>query len=194
MNIMYKLILVVICFTFIGCFSYDDNGFEDIRLTIEDSFIFENTRDYKVGDTVIFELKFSRYMEEEGYINLLDLYETTNEKQFGYSFGVSKYSDFSKRFESLTIDPQFLIAQQSDSFNYYSYHNHNTIAILNEAQDAYISKVGIIMVENGRFKLDFENVYLVNGNRSFIDDKIHISIKHSLINHTASDFEFNVIE
>lgn len=192
MNSIYKLSIVVSCLVLVGCLSREDDSFSrSVSLDIQDAFTFQNEMEYAVGDTIYFELRFSRYLPEEGYPNLLDIYETTDAEEFGYSFGFEKFSEQENGFRVINIDPQFIIAEESNTDDFYFYSNIGTVAKLNAAQDMYESRVGIILKEDGLFRFDFENTYF---NSPYNYDKVQVGIWHEISDSDAVDFEFNVIE
>ncbi len=192
MNFIYKAVLTVFGFLLIGCFSDDDGFGRSISVGIKDAITLENKKEYIVGDTIFFELKFSRYVAEEGFDNLLDVYETSNSEVFRYSFGLEKFSDLANNFTRVDIDPKFIIAEQHDLADmYYYYDGYGTVAVLNAAKDVYESKVGVILAESGTFKFYFDNVYLRNG---YDYDKINLSIGHSFSENNPIDLEFSVLE
>ena len=78
---------------FLGCLSTDDDEYRPIWLTAQNAFDFPLQNEFSVGDTLYVEQYFSRYLPEEGYEELLDVYETTKDEEFGYSFQIEKYSN-----------------------------------------------------------------------------------------------------
>ncbi len=188
---MYKIGLVIFSILMVGCFSSDDEGFgRNIQVKVSDAFVVENNKNYTVGDTIFFDQKFSRYVEEEGFSNLLDVFETTNDEAFGYSFGLEKFSEFSNNYTSVFIDEQFIIATKVD-IDFYYYGGYGVAAILNDTQDAYESRVGIILPEAGEYRLNLENVYFSNG---YDNDVIHLDITHRFSEASTVDVEFSVTE
>jgi len=194
MKKVHAVLLFGLSLLFFGCYSRDDDYFDKIvRLSISDAVVFDNQENYNVGDTLIFELRFSRYLDEAGFSNKLDVFETSNSEEFGYSFGISKFSDFSNNFESVNIDEEFILGTRSANYSYfgYGYSNANMAALLNENQEEYISKVGIVLVETGRFQLDFERVTLSTG---YDFDTIGVEIEHLLSAESTLNTEFTVNE
>jgi len=112
-------ILLVSSFLFLGCYSGDDDS-GPIDVTINDAIVVENEGDFKVGDVIFFEIRFSRFLEEEGFDNLLDIYETTGLDLFSYSYGFSKFSTFINGFERVNIDSDFIIIEEGGDPNDFS--------------------------------------------------------------------------
>ncbi|MGB6151203.1 MAG: hypothetical protein WBG48_04360, partial [Pricia sp.] len=177
MKIFRVILVVTLSVMFFGCFS-DDDAYRNTRyLSISDAIVFDNQENYVVGDTLFFELEFSRYLPEEGYTELLDIFETSASEVFGYSFGISKFSTFSNNFEFVNIAPEFILATRLTDTDYFGGgYTGNMAAQLNEERSRYTSKVGIILVEEGRYALDFSNITFSTGYHSGI---VNIDIYHT---------------
>jgi len=183
MKIQVLVGLLVFTFLFVGCTSRDDDFNNVVRLQIEDAVEFENKKNYIVGDTIFFELNFSRYLKEDGYSNLLDIYETTGAEEFHYSFALNKFSDFSNSYTRVFIDPEFIFDQKGTAFDQYS----GVTVILNQEKNFYESKIGLILAEAGKFKFDFDFLYL---NNRYVQDKISVEIQHVFTETDPLDLEF----
>lgn len=182
---------LLFCFVFAGCFSIDDPYYgRTVNLEIQDAFSFENKKEYVLGDTLFFELSFSRYLPEKGFNELLDVFETVDSEDFAFSFGFEQYSAFENGFRSIYLNEQFIIAEKKNPDNYH-YSNHAIVATLNKATDMYGAQVGIIMAEPGRFRLNFENITL---NSPYVEGGIQININHIFTNSGLTDTEFEVFE
>ncbi|MFS4468799.1 hypothetical protein [Maribacter sp. 2210JD10-5] len=182
------IVLILVGLLLNACFSGDDgitNRFIELRLT--DALTFENEGNYVVGDTIFIELNFSRYLEEEGFTNLLDVYESTNAKSFGYSFRLEKFSELGNSYIGTTIDGQFLFAEKGRIGPF------ETIdVVLNDAEDTYESRIGIILAETGNFRFNFDFLSIFSQNVDF--DKVNIEIQHLFNTAVPEDFEFTVNE
>lgn len=192
MDLKIKIGAITFCLLLIGCFSDDDGGFgRSISLSIQDAFSMENQKQYNVGDTVFFELRFSRYLPEEGFTEFLDIYETTKSEDFAFSFGFEKFSELENGFSPVNIDEEFIVAEKKNLDTFYYYNDFGTSAGMNAARDAYESSVGIILPEEGLFRFNFENVFIQS---PYDFDQVQISINHSFSTNGALDTEFEVVE
>ncbi len=136
-----------------------------------------------------FELKFSRYLKEEGFDTLLDIYETTGAEAFSYSFDLEKHSDFSNSFVRVVLDSSNVTAFKGELNT--AYYGSGYTALLNKSTDLYESRVGIKLVEAGDFRFVFE--YLnISGNYDY--SRPALSIRHLFSDSEAVDFEFIVAE
>lgn len=166
-----------------GCTSYDDYGSNRyVRLELQDAISVENNQNYTVGDTIFIELNFSRYLDEKGFSNKLDIYESSGSEGFRYSFGLDKYSDLSGGFQRITITPEFLFAEKGTLGDF-----GDILVELNPEKTQYESKIGLILGEAGRFNLDFQYLYLES--TDFFEDKVQIGIEHNFSN-SGGAFEF----
>jgi RNA binding exosome subunit len=186
MKKLIKSVVVLLGIFLIGCTSqeFDENRY--IRLEIQDALTVENSQSFFVGDTIYFEANFSRYLEEEGYDNLLDIYESTDSETFAYGFELNKFSEQSNGFGSITIAPEFLVAEKGTIDEFYRVE-----ATLNQNQDTYESRIGLILAEAGTFELDFS--FLDFYSTSYDADKVQIQIEH-IFSDAIDKFEFEVTE
>lgn len=183
--------IFLISIVLISCYHDDDYSLYSSNFAIENAVTIENNKEYVVGDTIYFELKFSRYIKEEGYTELLDVYETTGDEEFVYEFDFYELTDtFEGYSRSINIDPKYIITEEIN-LDYYSYGNMVS-AKLNESQDAYESRVGVVLIEEGSFSFSFDHLILHNG-YAYDNDKIYLNIHHSFSTNFEFDAEFVVI-
>jgi len=181
------ILLVCIGLLLQSCFSYDDDGANrNKELQLTDAFIFENNKNYVVGDTIFLELNFSRYLEEEGFSSLLDVYESTDSEEFSYALELQKYSTISDNYVFTEIASQFIFAEKGSVDGLYWVNVQ-----LNEAKDTYESRIGLILAEEGEYRLNSQFLEL-QSKWSF--DKVSIEIAHLFSDKTEEDFEFIVSE
>lgn len=170
-----------------SCYSYDDEGGSRyVELQLTDAFNFENDKNYVVGDTIFLELNFSRYLEEEGFSNLLDVYASTDSEEFSYPLELLKYSALSDNFVFTKIAEQFIFAEKGSVDGLYWVN-----AKLNDSRDTYESRIGLILAEEGEYRLNTQFLELES---KWNFDKISIGIRHRFSDKTEEDFEFIVSE
>lgn len=186
MQKIYKAILVIICLMFLSCYSGDDDSNRFIALSIEDALVFENRENYVVGDTVFIGLNFSRYLPEEGFTNLLDIYQSSGSETFYYNYGLSRFSELSNGFQSVAIDPVFLVVEKGTIGDF-----RGNGAVLNTDQTLYESRVGLVLAEEGRFRFDFDFLNIFSD--TFSPDHVQIEIRNRFSG-TPPNFEFVVAE
>ncbi|MAU71405.1 MAG: hypothetical protein CML04_04850 [Pseudozobellia sp.] len=173
---------------FLGCLSTDDDEYRPIWLTAQNAFDFPLQNEFSVGDTLYVEQYFSRYLPEEGYEELLDVYETTKDEEFGYSFQIEKYSNLSQDYNWVDLDPQFILGNKVDG----GYNSVEILALLNSSRDAYESRFGIVLAEAGSFRLNLSHVIFHNGYDQA--NEIYLDIRHEFSNEEEALWEFTVTE
>jgi hypothetical protein len=178
------LLLTILLYS---CYSDDYNDNSSITLELEDAFVLENQDNYVVGDTIFVNLNFSRYLDEEGYSNLLDIYESTGAERFNYDLELEKYSAISNNYVRVSISSEYVFAEKGE----YTETNGQVTALLNPDQDVYESRVGIIMAEPGTFKFNFDYVNII---ADYEYNKIFLQIYHEFTDANEEDFIFVVSE
>lgn len=177
--------VVLVSLLWIQCSPPDDDVYWDsVQLVIEDHLKVENNENYIVGDTLFFELDFSRYLPEEGESNLLDIYETSGANEFSYSFDLLKYSTFSESYQGLWLDDKYVIAEKGIA-NYSS----QVSVILNSGTNIYESRIGVILAEEGEYQLDFDYLNLYSG---YTSDKPSVGIEHTITENNPLVLNFTV--
>ncbi len=186
---MKKIVICLIMgIVLIGCYSSDDYYDRTVRLQVRDVITFTNDKEYQVGDTLRFEVAFSRYLNEDGFSSPLDVFETTGAEAFSYGFDLYQYSDFSKRFEPIFLDSELVIGSKGEGSYYFG---NGVVAELNETRDTYVSEVGVVLVESGTFQLDFDFLYFTS---PFNENSVIVSIEYVRPSDGTLDLEFSVVE
>lgn len=186
MKKIYLILFAAVCILSFGCSFEDDGG--NIFLEIEDALIFENNQNYVVGDTLYVELNFSRYLDEAGFSNKLDVLESSGSEDFHYDFSVNKFSELSNGFTRIDISPEFLFAEKGTVG---VFGPTTATAQLNSAKTQYESRIGLVLVETGSFELDLR--FLRIRSNVFSEDRVQIEIQHRFMG-IPPNFEFEVTE
>ena len=185
MRKIVALLLSILGLFLWGCYSDDDYQF--VQLRIQDSLSLENEKNYVVGDTIFFELNFSRYLDEDGFSNKLDVFETTGALSFHYPMVLEKFSPQANGDTQIIVANNLIVEEKGrlvDDFNTLS-------ALLNEEQDLYESRIGIILAETGNFRFSFDFFTLYPESNG---DRIGLSITHNFTSINVEDFEFEVTQ
>lgn len=183
--------LVILAVLLNGCYSNDDSYYgATIYVSTKDAFTFPVNNEFTVGDTLIIEQRFSRYLEEEGYAELLDVYESTESEEFGFNFQMEQYSEFSQDYNWLFLDSQFILGKRLNA----GYQADAIALTLNEEEDAYESRMGIVLSESGRFRLNLQNVTFFSGNDFYYDETVSIGVEHLFTHEEDALWEFTVID
>lgn len=177
------IVLTLLLIAMVSCYRDDDSN-RYISLAIQDAVIFENNQNYTLRDTIYVELNFDRYLDEKGYPNKLDIFESSGAESFRYDFGLNRDSDIAEGFRPVEISPEFLLAEKGtvDRFG-------SATAQLNPERTRYESRIGIILAEEGTFELDFTFINLYS--TAYLEDKVEIEILHNFSS-TPPNFQFTV--
>ncbi len=188
-----KVFAIALFFTVLvtGCYSGDDYN-QTIIVRAENSVRFENQKNYVVGDTLFFEIEFSRYLEEDGFTTLLDVYETTEATAFSFSFGLLKFSDFSNTYEFINVDSELVLGPRPDDSSSNGFYGNQLVAVLDvTTQEQYYSRIGLILVETGDYQLDLD---FLSFNPPYDPNKVQLRIENVVTNDTSLDVGFTVAE
>lgn len=185
MNRLLVALLSIFFLTLLGCISDDDSS-RFVFLSVDDALTFQNNENYIVGDTIFVEINFSRYLPEEGYENLLDVFESSGAETFYYDYRLSKFSELADGFQSVFVDPNFLFVEKGNIDDF-----RGASIMLNVDKAQYESRVGLVLAETGRFKFDFEFLNMYSENYS--QDNVQIEIQNRFSG-TPPNFEFIVTE
>ena len=185
----YLILSLVLWFSLFGCY-YDDDG-RFISLQTQDAFVFENNENYSIGDTLYIELNFSRYLDEDGFSNKLDVFESSGNETLGYDLGLIDFTELPNGgFQGSTarIDPEALFAEKGivDDLGRISVK-------LNMEMALYESRIGLILREAGRFEFNSRSLIFLQNNGPNAQDKIRITLLNSFSD-PEPNFEFTVSE
>lgn len=183
MNRIPFIVLSILAIMAVSCYGDDDPN-RYISLVIQDALVFQNDENYTVGDTLYIELDFDRYLDEEGYPNKLDVYESSGAESFWYDFALNRSSDLSNGFQRVEISPEFLLPEKGTVNGF-----GDATAQLNPERTRYESRIGLILAEEGTFELDLLFISLYS--EAFFDDRVQIEIQHTFSG-TPPSFQFTV--
>ncbi|PIB31492.1 hypothetical protein [Maribacter sp. 4G9] len=179
--------LLMLLLFFYSCYTNDEEGFSYIQIEVENALVVDNQGNYMVGDTLFVNLNFSRYLQEDGYTNLLDIYKSTAAERFSYSLDLEKFSTISNDYIRTPIAPENIYAVTGELQNEYG----EVVAVLNENRDIYSSRIGIVLKESGNYRLNFQYVTI---RPEYKPDKIFLEIIPRFPNTLEEDFIFTVAE
>ena len=190
MKKLYLFLFAGLWALLLGCSSTDDGSFVDLE--IQDALVFENNENYSVGDTLYIDFNFSRYLDEEGFSNKLDVFESSGIERFeSYGIRLLRFSESDNRFLIATIPPVSLFAEKG------SLDDFDTVSVeLNMETAQYESRIGLILQETGRFSLSgLESLFLFErfSEQNADEEKVRINIRHNF-SADPPNFEFTVTE
>lgn len=173
MKTIYKSIFgILLIALFFNCSELDDiyMGSKDIK----DSNLIqiETLPSYKLNDLIYINSSFSRYLPEEGYDDLLDIYKTTKSEEYSFEFILEKKSAYDT-WTPINIGNKIVLNKGK------SYANNVIIGVcvFNPETNLYEFRAGIPLLETGEFRLRINSsLYPVYTNSSYISVYIHTTI------------------
>lgn len=149
-----KKILVLFCFyTFlIGCSEADDVSYynEDITVKVTDAISVQMEPNYKLNDYIYLNASFSRYLKEEGYVELLDIFKTTKSEEFIFNFTIQK-KFANNTWNTLDLKNAYEVKKGKVSEGYYG--GAYAICILDRITNIYEFSAGIPLLETGEYRI-----------------------------------------
>lgn len=157
---------------FLNCSEPDDiyMGSKDIKAS--NLIQIETLSSYKLNDLLYINASFSRYLREEGFEDLLDIYKTTQSKEYSFNFILEKKSAYDTW---TTIDIGNKIVVNNGKF--YGINSNIGICVFNPEYNKYEFRAGIPLLETGEFRLRMSsNLYPLDTNSSNISVNIYTTI------------------
>lgn len=143
---------IVSFFMLTSCWSEDDSSnYKNINLNIPNLIQFETQPTFNINDYVYFNINFSRYLPEQGYSDLLDIYKTTGATNFIFNFNLYKKSAYNI-YEKVNFSTFYILDKGAIENTYYS----NGFALYNDINKMYEFRAGIQLLEQGNYKLEIE--------------------------------------
>lgn len=164
------LLLVFLVFSTTSCWTDDDSGyFRSINLNVPNLIQIESQPNFNINDYIYFDVNFSRYLPEEGFTDLLDIYKTTDATKFSFSFTLYKKSAYNI-YEPINFG-DFYILEKGEIF---SDHSSFGNAVYNSSNELYEFRAGIQLLETGEYKLEIDPY--IYPNNSSNSNAINLSI------------------
>ncbi len=167
-KVVLIVLLGILTFSLIACYR-DDGYYRNVQVELQNAVTFQEKEIYQIGDTLYFDVGFSRYVEEQGYSNLLDIYATTKETKYGYNFWLSKFSAQSGGYNTISINLSSTLfnGKVLDS-NYYDFYSE-----LDTEKEEYVSQIGIVLKEEGDYTLEVSGLHGYDYNPDEVDLYLH---------------------
>ena len=171
---------------FLNCSEPDDIYMGSKSITASNLIQIETLPSYKVNNLIYINASFSRYLPEEGYDDLLDIFKTTESKEYAFEFILEKKSAYDTW---TTIDIGNKIVVNNGKF--YGINSNIGICVFNPENNKYEFRVGIPLLETGEFRLRMStNLHPLDTNSSNIS--VHISTSINQVD-KQGDYYFTVL-
>ncbi len=173
MKTIYKSIFGILSIAlFLNCSEPDDiyMGSKDIKAS--NLIHIETLPSYKLNDLIYINSSFSRYLPEEGYDDLLDIYKTTKSNEYSFEFLLEKKSAYDT-WTPINIGNKIVV----NIGKLYSSNASIGVCLFNPETNRYEFRAGIPLLETGEFRLRISsNLYPLDTNSSYISVYIYTTI------------------
>lgn len=151
-TLKYYFLLTASLLFLSSCDTNDDGFYNVVYLHATDLVKVETQPSYNVGDYLFVTADFSRYQEEAGQTELLDIYKTTgNATKFNFSYVLErKMTDGTWELVSIPTNTLQIIKGDALSGSYVSGN-----CVFNAADDTYEYNVGIPLNVAGDYRLSY---------------------------------------
>jgi hypothetical protein len=147
----YTLLLAV-AFLFSNCDTDDDGFYNSVFAEIPNLVTIETQPNYAVGDNFYITANFSRYLNETGQSNPLDIYKTTGgAPEFVFSYIMEK-KNTQNEWETIYVDDSQLDIIKGDAQNGAYVYAH---CIYDTTDETYKYNVGFPLLSSGDYRVSF---------------------------------------
>lgn len=144
--------LIAISFLLTNCDTNDNGFYNNVFAEIPNLVSVETEPNYSVGDNLYITADFSRYLNETGQTEPLDIYKTTgNAPEFVFSYVIEKQISASV-WEVVFVDDSQLDIIKGDAQNGAYVYGH---CIYNTTDETYEYNVGFPLLVAGQYRLSF---------------------------------------
>ena len=150
-------ILTILQLIFLSsCMSDDDSIYlrKPTQVTVKNLIVVETTPTYTVNDVLYFNVYVPRYIKEEKFVDLLDVFKTSNNNLIPIGFNLEKKTAYNT-WSNINIGNNYIL----DKGQVFEPNNPFGNCVLNNITNVYEFRLGIKLLEKGDFKLNI-NEYL----------------------------------
>lgn len=181
MKIAFKHLLALMSIgLFLNCSEPETDSIVDksVEIRLENLIQIETVSSYKLNDLIYINSKFSRYLPEKGYKDLLDIYKTTKSNEYNFNFILEKKSAYGS-WSQINFGDKIVVSKGKS----YSSYSNVGICVLNTDTNQYEFRAGIPLLETGEFRINIST----NLNPVFTNDtRIPVYISTTI---SAADLE-----
>ena len=157
---------------FLNCSEPDDINMGSKEIKASNLIQIETLPSYKLNDLIYINSAFSRYLPEEGFEDLLDIYKTTQSKEYSFGFVLEKKSAYDT-WTTIDIGNKIVVNKGRS----YGINSNIGICIFNPESNKYEFRAGIPLLETGEFRLRISSyLYPLDTNSSNISVNIYTTI------------------
>jgi len=143
----------------VACSNKDSEFFNEVTIQVPNQLVIDTQSSYTIQDTLWLHTAFSRYLPEENYSNLLDVYQSSGQAT-GFQFAFileKKAANGTWEFYPLSVN---LIKDLGDVQEYNGYYTG--YSVYNQTAKTYDFRSGLKLTETGEYRINFGYESLIN--------------------------------
>lgn len=189
---MKKTLFILIAIVFTSCSSTDEDSYyqRNIKLNVNNYIKVYTQNSYNVGDKLFIESRFNKLQDESGYSNKLDIFKTTNTRQYGFYISLEK-KVFNGNWTTINLNNTDFESGGLGNYNF-----NNAICELNQSNTFYEFYKGLILQESGQYRLTISSIidpFYTNNYYSYSGgNNILVSFFTTIENVPGNSYQFTV--
>lgn len=143
----------------VACSNKDSEFFNEVTIQVPNQLVIDTQSSYTTQDTLWMHTAFSRYLPEENFTNLLDVYQSSGQAA-GFQFAFileKKATNGTWEFYALSNN---LLKELGDVQQYDGYYTG--LSVYNETAKTYDFRSGLKLTEAGEYRINFGYESLIN--------------------------------
>lgn len=129
----------------------DSPAYSNINVNSANLIQIETVSSYKLNDLIYINANFSRYLPEDGFDDLLDIFKTTNSNEYTFYFSLEKKSAYDT-WNQINFGDKIVVDKGKSYSSYYDVG----ICVFNPENNKYEFRAGLPLLETGQFRLQID--------------------------------------
>ena len=143
----------------VACSNKDSEFFNEVTIQVPNQLVIDTQSSYTTQDTLWMHTAFSRYLPEENYTNLLDVYQSSGQAA-GFQFGfILEKKATNGKWEFYVLSANLIeelgVVQENDGY-------YTGLSVYNETAKTYDFRSGLKLTETGEYRINFGYESLIN--------------------------------
>lgn len=143
----------------VACSNKDSEFFNEVTIQVPNQLVIDTQSSYTTQDTLWMHTAFSRYLPEENFTNLLDVYQSSGQAA-GFQFAFileKKATNGTWEFYALSANLIEELGDVKENDGYYT-----GLSVYNETAKTYDFRSGLKLTEIGEYRINFGYESLIN--------------------------------
>ncbi|MCX6185095.1 MAG: hypothetical protein NTX74_08715 [Flavobacterium sp.] len=143
----------------VACSNKDSEFFNEVTIQVPNQLVIDTQSSYTTQDTLWMHTAFSRYLPEENFTNLLDVYQSSGQAA-GFQFAFileKKATNGTWEFYALSANLIEELGDVQENDGYYT-----GLSVYNETAKTYDFRSGLKLTEAGEYRINFGYESLIN--------------------------------